>query len=280
MTVSPTRLRHRRAVAVGGVVASVVLLAAGCADGAADDKNPDHKSFAVKGKTLTVDSNDSALELVAADVDEVRVTRWFSGKVVVGGDPKVTWKVDGDRLVLRVKCSGVIADCSAKHRIEVPTGIAVTVKDGDGSVTARGFREAVDVRTRDGSVSVRNSSGPLTLQSGDGSVRVEDASGPLTLRTRDGSIHAGGIDARRVRASSGDGSIRLELGVVPDLVESETRDGSISIVLPDETPYRVSAETGDGSVHVSVPRADDSPHVVSARTHDGKISVEGAQSAN
>ncbi|WP_128381031.1 DUF4097 family beta strand repeat-containing protein [Streptomyces cavernae] len=274
-----------RGVAVGGVVAAVVLLAAGCA-GAEDDEHPDRKSFALQGRTLTVDSDDSALELVAADVKEVRVTRWFSGEVVVGDDPKVTWKVDGDRLVLRKKCSGMIANCSLKHRIEVPRGIAVKVENGDGSVTARGFRTAVDVHSGDGSVRVTESSGPLNLRTDDGSVRVDEASGPLTLRTGDGSIRASGIEARRVKASTGDGSVHLELGVVPDLVESQTKDGSISIALPrdaqgsakgsGEVSYRVSAESNDGSVDVSVPRADDSPHVVSARTGDGKITVKSA----
>jgi hypothetical protein len=38
----------------------------------------------------------------------------------------------------------------------------------------------------------------------------------------------------------------------------------------------VTTKTGDGSVHVSVPRADASRHVVSARTADGKVTVETA----
>lgn len=273
------RVVRSRAVAVGGVIVAVALFAGGCADAASDDKDPDHKSFALKGRTLTVDSDDSRLEFVAGDGDEVRVTRWFSGKVVAGGDPKATWKVDGDRLTLRLKCRGLVTTCSAKHRIEVPRGIAVKVTNDDGSVSARGFRTAVDVRTKDGSVRVEGSSGPVTVRSDDGSVRVKDSSGRLALRTRDGSISAEGVDARRVRADAGDGSVRLELGVVPDLVETTAGDGSITISLPgggkgaDEVAYRVATRTGDGSVHVSVPRADNSPHVVSARTGDGQITV-------
>ncbi|MFE9764597.1 DUF4097 family beta strand repeat-containing protein [Streptomyces sp. NPDC005808] len=255
-----TRSAHTRAVAVTGAVAVVALFAAGCGASAGDDKEPEHRSFALSGRTLTVDSDDSALDLVVADSDEadkVEVTRWFQGSVVVGGDPKVTWKMDGDRLVLRMKCSGVVADCSARHRIVVPRGVAVTVKDGDGSVSAQGFSEALSIRTADGSV------------------RVKDSSGPLDLRTADGSIHASGVDSRRVQARTEDGSVRLELDAVPDLVESRTADGSVTIALPQET-YRVTTETGDGSVDVSVPRSDASSHVVSAHTSDGKITVRTA----
>jgi hypothetical protein len=255
-----TRSTRTRTVAVTGAVAVVALLAAGCGASAGDDKEPEHRSFALNGRTLTVDSDDSALDLVVADsdtADKVEVTRWFQGSVVVGEDPKVTWKMADDRLVLRLKCSGVVADCSARHRIVVPRGVAVTVKNEDGSVSAQGFKDALSIRTADGSV------------------RVRDSAGPLDLRTADGSIHADGVDSRRVQARTQDGSVRLDLDAVPDLVESHTEDGSVTIALPQET-YRVTTETGDGSVDVSVPRDDTSSHVVSAHTSDGKITVRTA----
>jgi hypothetical protein len=248
-----------RAVAVAGVVLVIAAGAAACGSSAGDDKDPDHRGFALHGRTLTVDSDDSALEIVAADSNKagrVEVTRWWQGTVAVGKDPKVTWSMKDDRLVLRMKCSGIVADCSAKHLIEVPRGIAVKVEDGDGSVRVRGFEDALSIRTGDGSVHVTDSSGPLELRTGDGSVRAEVAS-------------------RRVRAESGDGSVHLELGAVPDRVESRSHDGSVTIALPRAT-YRVTTETGDGGVDVSVPRDPSSSHVVSARTGDGKVTVRTA----
>ncbi|MET9893098.1 DUF4097 family beta strand repeat-containing protein [Streptomyces sp. NPDC006465] len=265
-TRSGTRTRTRgasrtRAAAVGGAVIAIVLGATACGASAGDDKEPEQRSFALQGRTLTVDSDDSALDLVVSDsakAGEVQVTRWFQGHVTVGGDPKVTWAMeDDDRLVLRMKCSGVIADCSARHRIVVPRGTAVKVEDGDGRVTARGFEEALSIRTADGSV------------------RVSDSSGPLDLRSGDGSIRAVGVDARSVRARTEDGSVRLELGSVPDLVDSRSQDGSVSIVLP-RAAYRVTTGSGDGSVDVDVPRDDTSAHHVSAHTGDGKITVRTA----
>ncbi|MET7919298.1 DUF4097 family beta strand repeat-containing protein [Streptomyces avermitilis] len=251
------RIRRTRALAVTGVVAALVATVAACGADATDDKDPEHRSFALSGRTLTVDSDDSALEVVSADVDKVEVTRWFRGSVMAGGEPRVTWTMKGDRLVLRMKCSGVVADCAAKHRIEVPRGVAVTVQDGDGSVRARGFEEALRVSTSDGSV------------------RVTDSTGPLTLHTADGSISAAGVGSHRVEADSKDGSIHLELGVVPDLVKSRSDDGSISITLPHAT-YRVTTGTDDGSVQVSVPRDETSSHVVDAHTKDGAVTVRTA----
>jgi hypothetical protein len=248
-----------RALAVAGAVAALVAGATACGASAADDKDPDQRSFALRGDTLTIDSDDSALEIVAADAHKagtVEVTRWFQGTVAMGKDPKVTWSMKDDRLKLRLTCSGVVADCAAKHRIEVPRGVAVNVVDGDGSVRARGFEDA------------------LTIRTGDGSVRVTDSSGPLELRTGDGSVRAE-VSSRTVRARTGDGSVHLELGAVPDLVESRTGDGSVTIALPDAR-YRVTVKTGDGAEDISVPRDDSSSHVVSAQTGDGKVTVRTA----
>ncbi|MFF0202800.1 DUF4097 family beta strand repeat-containing protein [Streptomyces sp. NPDC005017] len=244
-----------RTAAVAGVVALAFAGLTGCAS-PGDDKDPERRSFALEGRTLTVDSEDSALEIVAVDggpEDRVGVTRWFAGKVVIGDGPGISWSMSGDLLKLRVDCSGFLADCQARHRIEVPRGIAVKVEDGDGDVEASGFRSALSVRT------------------GDGSVRVSDSTGPLDLSTGDGSIRAD-VDARRIRARTGDGSVHLELGAVPDLVDARTGDGSVHLEVP-RTAYRVTTNTGDGSVDVEVPRDESSKHVLSARTGDGRITV-------
>lgn len=248
-----------RAALAAGAVVVLVGAATACGASASDDKHPDQRSFALQGRTLTVDSDDSALEIVASDSNkagQVEVTRWFQGSVAVGTDPRVTWSMKDDRLVLRMKCTGVVADCAAKHRIEVPRDVAVKVEDGDGSVRASGFEEALSIRT------------------GDGSVRVTDSSGPLELRTGDGSMRAE-VSSRQVSARTGDGSVHLELGVVPDRVETRSGDGSVTISLPEAT-YRVTTKTGDGGVDVSVPRSDSSSHVVSAQSGDGKVTVRTA----
>ncbi|PWI18664.1 hypothetical protein DI272_34385 [Streptomyces sp. Act143] len=247
----------RAALAAGAVV--LIGAVSACGASAGDDKHPDQRAFTLRGYTLTIDSDDSALEIVAADDAEagrVEVTRWFQGSVALGKDPGVTWSMTGDRLKLRMHCSGVVADCAAKHRIEVPRGVAVKVEDGDGSVRARGFEDALSIRT------------------GDGSVQVTDTSGPLDLKTGDGSVHAD-VTSREIRTETGDGSVHLELGAAPDRVESRSGDGSVTLDLP-KTAYRVATRTGDGGVDVSVPRDGSSPHVISVRTGDGKVTVRTA----
>ncbi|MFF4268511.1 DUF4097 family beta strand repeat-containing protein [Streptomyces sp. NPDC001536] len=252
------RTATARMVLAAGAVALIAGVSA-CGASAGDDKDPEQRSFALEGKTLTIDSDDSALEIVAADDNKagrIEVTRWFQGTVALGKDPRITWSMTDDTLKLRMKCTGVVADCAAKHRIEVPRGVSVKVEDGDGSVRARGFEDALSIRTGDGSVHVTDSSGPLVLKTGDGSVRAD-------------------VTSRDVRSETGDGSVHLELGAVPDRVESKSGDGSVTIDVPEAT-YKVTTQTGDGGVDVSVPRADSSSHVITARTGDGKVTVRTA----
>ncbi|MFI2423050.1 DUF4097 family beta strand repeat-containing protein [Streptomyces sp. NPDC018955] len=254
-----TRAAWTRVLALTGATVVIVAGVSACGASATDDDEPDRRSFDLPGRTLTVDSDESALEIVASDENapgKVEVTRWFQGTVAIGSDPKVTWSMDGDRLVLREKCSGIVADCSTKHRIEVPRGVSVKVEEKDGSVRAWGFRDALSIRTTDGSVHVTDSTGPLELRTGDGSVRAE-------------------VSSRTVRARSGDGSVHLELAAVPDLVDSRSGDGSLTIDLP-RASYRVDTGTGDGAENVSVPRDDSSSHVVTARTGDGELTVRTA----
>ena len=149
------------------------------------------------------------------------MTRWFEGRVAIGGDPKVTWAMEDDTLKLRVHCSGVVADCSARHRIEVPRDVAVVVRDGDGQREGARFQGLAE-HPHEG-----------RLRTGRG------LAGALTLRTDDGSVGASGVDSQRVDVNTEDGSVRLDLTAVPDRVSARGDDGSLTIGLPEAT-YRVT----------------------------------------
>ncbi|WP_050374519.1 DUF4097 family beta strand repeat-containing protein [Streptomyces acidiscabies] len=244
------------------ILSTVVLIAVfgtACSD-ASEDTEPESRAFGLKGSTLTIDAQDTALEIVAAEgnkAGQVEVTRWFDGSVTVGEGPKLTWSMSEDgRLKLRMKCSGLVADCSARHRVEIPRGVAVKVVSNDGGVKVSGLRDA------------------LSVKAGDGSVRITDTSGPLDLDTNDGSVRAD-VSSRRITTHSGDGSVRLNLSVVPDRIEAKANDGNVTIEVPKGT-YKVSTKVNDGDTRVSVPRADDSAHEITARVSDGHLTIRTA----
>ncbi len=254
--------RRTRAAARTSLVAAAVLVAgvavAGCG-GDASDAEPEHKSFSLSGKALTVDSDNSQVEVVPAGGKagkEVKVTRWFKGKTI-GGEAKADWEVNGDTLKLRIHCSGISTTCSAKHKVEVPAGIAVTVESGNGPVRAEGVSAALHVTTR---------SGPVT---------VTDAAGPLDISTTNGAVKATGITSTQVRTETSNGPVHLALTRVPDRVDATTSNGSVDIELP-RSPYKVDVKTTNGSQSVDVPRDDAAKHVVSVHTSNGPVKLRTA----
>lgn len=260
------RSRHGRArtpaLAVACAVVIITALTAGCGGRVGDDKKPEHRSFSLQGKTLTIDSDDSALELVPVDGDEVRVTRWFKGRTVLGDAPSVSWAWRDDRLTLRMSCSGMVTGCTSRHRIEIPRTAAVTVNNEDGSVTANDFRTALKIHTEDGAIRVERSAGRLELTAADASIRT---------------VHT---TSRQVKATTADGTIELELAAVPNRIETRTQDGTTTLRLPRSGPngatiaYHVDVSTEDGLTDIAVPQDAESPHVISARADDGKVTVQ------
>lgn len=246
------RIRTHTLLAASGVVVAVAL--SGCASADAGEAPVESRSFPLTGKTLTIDTDNSDIKLVPADVKDVQVSRQVDGSR--GSRPKASWDMKDGTLTLRVKCDGIAGDCASRHSVKVPRGVAVTVEDGNGRLTATGFDTALKIRSDNGEVTVRDSSGPLDLNSSNGEIVTER------------------VTARTVTARSGNGMVRLGLTDAPDRVETVTDNGEVVIELPRAgAPYAVTATSGNGDANVDVPTAGGSPHVVKARSDNGEVTV-------
>jgi Putative adhesin len=248
----PRSAAARLSLVVGGVLIGGVVLT-GCGSADADDAEPEYKSFSLPGRELTVDSDNSEIELVPGDAKDVKVTRWFAGWTV-GGSSSASWSVDGSTLKLREDCDGISSHCESKHKIEVPRGVTVTVKDHNGTVRARGFDTDLKVTTHNGEI------------------KVTDATGALDLSSSNGNVTATGVGSRKVKAGSHNGNVRLALGRVPDRVEATDDNGNVTVELP-RASYKVDASSDNGNAKVDVPRDDVSGHTVSGRSHNGNVKV-------
>ncbi|MFF8834943.1 DUF4097 family beta strand repeat-containing protein [Streptomyces sp. NPDC015130] len=248
--------RHPLLAAGGVLVALFALSACGTAD--AGEAPVEKKTFAFDGDSLVVDTDDSDLVLVPADVDDVLVERQVDGWVFMGSGPDTSWKLEGGRLTLRVDCDAVASNCAAVHRVKVPRDVVVSVENKDGDISAEGFATPLKVRSDDGDVRVTGSTGDLDLGSKDGDLEIE-----------------GGTRAPNVLARSDDGDVQVTLGSVPRSLGVVTRDGDVSVTVPT-AQYDATATTGDGDVSLDVPRRVGAEHSLSVRTDDGDISVRTA----
>ncbi|MEV7681764.1 DUF4097 family beta strand repeat-containing protein [Streptomyces sp. NPDC088341] len=252
------RNRTRTLLAPGGALLAV-LAVAGCGGTDASDAPAEKKSFALSGKTLTIEAGDSGVELVSADVKSVEVTRRVAGWVFAGSGPDASWKMTDDRLSLKVRCRAIASDCEALHEVRVPRGVAVTVNGDNGEIVATGFDTGLKLTSDNGSVTVRDSSGPVDLESDNGKITAER------------------LSARTVAAKSDNGSVRLGLSAVPDTVDTVSDNGRIVIDLPrSRTAYAVTATSDNSDVDVDVRTDRNSAHVVKARSDNGKITVRTA----
>nr|WP_308354858.1 DUF4097 family beta strand repeat-containing protein [Streptomyces sp. Je 1-79] len=216
------------------------------------------KSFAFSGDSLVVDADNSELEIVPADIEDVRVSRQVDGWVFMGEGPDAVWGLKDGRLTLRVECDAVASHCDSVHRVQVPRGVAVTVEDDNGKVTADGFDTDLKIRSDNGAVVVRDSSGALDLASNNGEVVVE-----------------GDTTSGRVVARSDNGAVRISLSAVPGRVEAASDNGEIDIAVPDAT-YDVDGRSDNGSVRIDVPTRKGSAHVVTAHSDNGEVVVRSA----
>ncbi|MFI1716259.1 DUF4097 family beta strand repeat-containing protein [Streptomyces litmocidini] len=243
--------RPFRVLLVSGVA---VLLLAGC--GAEAEGAPvERRTFAFDGNALTVDSDDSELVITPADVDDVRVERQVDGWVFMGSGPEASWKLVDGRLTLRVECDAVAASCGAVHRIQVPRGVAVTVEDDNGGVTAEGFATPLKVRSDNGDVRVRKVSGVLDLGGSNGDVSVE-----------------GSVTSPEISVRSDNGDVDIALGSVPHKVDVVTDNGDVTVTVP-RAEYAASGASDNGDVRIDVPRRDGSGHVVRLRSDNGDVTV-------
>ncbi|MGW7414953.1 DUF4097 family beta strand repeat-containing protein [Streptomyces sp. NPDC054863] len=250
-----TARRTRTLLAAGGAVL-VALAATGCGSSDASEAPVEKKNFAFSGKTLTIKSDNSAIDLVPADVKEIQVERQVDGWVFLGSGPDPVWKIDGDTLTLKVGCSGISANCEARHSVKVPRGIELTVDNDNGRVQATGFDTDLKVKTDNGEV------------------RIKDMSGAeLDLESNNGKVSGEGISAKSVHAKTDNGQVKLNFTAVPDLVDSRSNNGAVRLGLPKST-YRVDASTDNGKITVDVPKADSSTHVVKARSDNGEITLQ------
>lgn len=245
-----------RALPHAACAVATALFLAGCGWVPDDAAEPEQRSFSPGSDVLTIVVGDGDLEVVPADVDEIRVTRWVSGQSVLGG-PRATWELSGETLSLLLEC-GALASCEARYEVTVPEGTSLAVENDSGETSASGFAEPLEISTENGTVS------------------VEFVTGPLVLRSQNGDLRGSGISSPTLDASTDNGTIDVALTEAPDDVRVATRNGSATVALP-EAAYDVTSSFDNGEVVTDVEEAPGSPHTIAARTENGDIRLAVAR---
>lgn len=180
----------------------------------------------------------------------------------------------------------------ADFRIEVPAGVAVTVRNSVGRITSsdvaadqvldtasgdiesKGGRGKVSADTGSGDVSVADHEGDaladtgsgdvsfervraarLAADTGSGDVRLLDCTGELVADTGSGDIRGRGLTlGRKAWADTGSGDVRLEgdFSAVRDL-RIDTGSGNVVLDVTAAPSVHLVVSTGSGDIQVDLP---------------------------
>jgi hypothetical protein len=204
---------------------------------------------------LDVSSQGGSVEVVGADVDDVRIEAHVSDGMVA---TQFTHDVVGDRLQVRVRCRMLVENqwCSADLRIVIPRDLEVKVRSADDSVTVRGLAGRVDA------------------ESGNGTVEGEALSGATRLHSDNGSVRASRLRTESIQADSSNGSVRLEFGTAPLSAIARSDNGSVEVAVPrGDEGYAVDIHSGNGSTDNLVRSDPESERRIVATSSNGSVTV-------
>ncbi len=235
------------------------------------------KTWTVSGRPeLRVSTNDASIEMETGSGSQIEAYVRTRGLAIGGDGVKVIEHQDGNRVELEVREPSMhfsFGNRSVEVKLRVPRDLLADIHTGDGSIKLSGVR------------------GSLRLNTGDGSIQGDDLDGSLDARSGDGSLHIRGrFDALQVHTT--DGSVDLQAGSGSRMGSDwrvETGDGSVHISVPRNLAADVEMRTGDGSMHLDLPltvQGTRSGHemqgklngggpLLAIRTGDGSISLSG-----
>lgn len=222
---------------------------------------------------------EGAIRINGIDSNEVRVFvrngRRFEFRQLEK-DPdsgKATWL-----WIASTRGPGPLSNCLAGDSVDIdlPTGASVnlearttgavidsvkkaSVKIVEGSISLRHISGGIQAVALQGDVMVESAAGAIGLETTTGNilaydVRPGDVSDLFKAKTNSGQISLEGVNHRQIEANSITGSVGFEGKLLSGgIYNFKTSNGSIRMLVPDETAARIVAAYGFGSFNSAIP---------------------------
>lgn len=251
---TPPRTSWLRAplLVVGGLVAVVVLALATTTVASTLVRTTERTSRTFTGLISRVEVRASGrVEIAVGADDEVVVRRTLTFGL---SRPRTVERRDGDTLVLKAGCAGLMVDCDTTLRLTVPRDTEIDVAAEDTEIS--------DV------------AGPISADSDTGAIVLDRVSGPLRLNVGAGAVEGTDLRSPEVVAGVGAGSVVLDFAAPPERVEARAGAGGVEISLPPgEESYAVDASAGAGETDIRVRTDPASARVIRADAGAGSAIV-------
>jgi hypothetical protein len=149
----------------------------------------------------------------------------------------------------------------------------MTAIAGQGNISANRISGTLAARAGQGNIGVTGLTGRLAANAGQGNITLTGIAGTITADAGQGSITATGLAVGQATLTSGQSNIDATFIQAPDRVVATCQMGSVTLRLPGNTSYAVTASTQMGSTSVRVPQSAGSPHVIKATSQMGSVTV-------
>lgn len=213
------------------------------------------------GPDLHVKTDDGSVRIESGTGSEIEARVTTVGWRIAPGEVTITDSQAGDRVEIEVALAKKNHfGWGRGHRsisvlLRVPKQADLDVHTGDGSVEVQAVSGHVTISTGDGSITADGLEGETRLHTGDGSIRATGLGGRLEADTGDGHMSVRGrFDA--LALSTGDGGIEAEVepgSKIETAWSLHSRDGGITLRVPEGLGADLDAHTGDGSIVLEEP---------------------------
>lgn len=192
---------------------------------------------------LSVRTGSGDIDIRTGADDRVRVVGRITGPRLSGSD--AADRVKGIEAAPPVEQTGNIVrigethndpryrDVSISYEVTVPANTQINAQTGSGDQTIGRVNRAVRAQT------------------GSGDIHIEGAGGALDAHTGSGDIQAAAI-AGAIKAQTGSGDIDVVQIAKAD-VQVRTGSGDVTLSLPADAAFNLSARTGSGSIDTTQP---------------------------
>ncbi|WP_067458655.1 hypothetical protein [Actinomadura macra] len=210
-------------------------------------------------KDVRLDMGDAQVSVGPGPEGEARVfkdLKWALHK------PTVSESLVDDVLYVTFRCDDSPSlytglECGGDIDVQVPPGARVSAVSGSGEISVRGLTGDLDLRTGTGEITVADTRGRLRLQAGSGTLKGSGLAAPKTL----------------ARVDSGE--LDLRYAEPPAYVEATAGGGTVKLIVPPGSHYRVPGWSGAGSSHLNPALVDDrSANLIVAHSREGATYVD------
>ena len=177
--------------------------------------------------TVNGDAGAKSIEVTAT----IQVNTGDEEKALKAIAKRLTLTLDqnGDRATLKSFFDNGMwggTDGSVKLEITMPTGIALRIDDGSGSIVIENVEADVEIEDGSGSIKILNV-GAVDIDDGSGSIDIHNANGDVVIVDGSGSIKVNAVNGS-VTIDDGSGSINVK-DIENDLIIEEDGSGGVTV---------------------------------------------------